>query len=114
MQFWHILQSPNISRRQLRRNSESWLLDSSVPQHGTRLCAAAVGQVEDCAAGMRRKYDAELTWLANWVRRILRQLMVAIAKEWRDSRSGGLGYVIDARQEMEAASGRYIQGMASR
>lgn len=74
----------------------------------------AIGHEEDREGGVRLGHSAGLTWLANWVRRILRQLMVAIAKEWRGSRSGGLGYAIDARQEMEAASGRYIQGMASR
>jgi hypothetical protein len=31
----------------------------------------------------RIEVGERLTWLANWVRRILRQLMMAVAVEWR-------------------------------
>jgi hypothetical protein len=40
-------------------------------------------------AAMRFEDREELTWLASCVRRILRQLMVAEAEEWRDGRRGG-------------------------
>jgi hypothetical protein len=70
---------------------------------GTRLCAEDAGFGEACMGGRAHRNCEQLTWLANCARRILRQLMVAAAKEWRGERSGGRAWYIDARQEMDVA-----------
>lgn len=81
-------------RMQLRHLRTLQTLRQNIERYGVRLCAEGAGYMEACVGGEAHEEGQERTWLANCVRRILRQLMVAVTEEWRDWWSGGSTWCI--------------------